>query len=294
MKNVNGSDSLIIALKKIGIHKVVLLNNLELDIFDDDIDVFRIEDARTAGYVATGMSVESQEGVFIGIKGDNDFKSLAPSITEAFYRNIPILVGVFNSNDFSFDYKNDFKDTFRIINFCKSLNNLEEVISKFEQCNCLLPGMIVFNYEDQHKQENKLSENTQITVDYDILKQYSKNDFVLISHNIRYLPEVKSDIYINDGAYGLDGAISILLGASLSKRYEKYSCVILEPELIHDINTLGNRHFPQNITIFVISKNTENKQTIKDFASSLNIDFYDFDEFVNQNDKSSIVWINEK
>jgi|GEM_PF-6314075 len=280
----NAKTTILKSLKSIGIKSVIKVSNLEIDYFDNEFNVYSIEDARTAGYIATGMSVEAEEPVFIAVGNDNDFRSLASAATEAFYRNIPVLVGVFKLNETSLNFEKDFRDTYKVIEHCTVESDIEEKIMNFRNHDLTLPGLVVFDLESEN------NNNDNIIIDQNILDEYDESDFVLISHNIQYTPNLISKIYINDGAGGLDGTISILLGASLSGKYNKYACVITESEMMHDLNSLGNRHFPTNITIFVKSEGKGSKQSVKDFANSLNIDFFDNKE-ESENGKSKIIWI---
>lgn len=286
MINHEITDSIIDILKQLGIKKIIN-NNKNVDFLDKDFDIYYVEDARTAGYIATGMSIEAKEPIFVVVDSDNSYRSLAPAITEAYYRNIPILVGVFKSSYFSLDFSLDFNDTFKTIEYYNNVENSKKIINAFIKKDSV-PGLIIFDFYHSHKSRQL------VNIYKEYLACFDENDFVLISNNINYVPDINSKIYINNGAYGLDGVLSITLGASFSKKFNKYCCLVLEQELLHDLNTLGNRHFPNNITIFVISKHDEHKKTIKDFSKSLDIELYDYPNFEHNYNRSSIVWIKEE
>jgi len=65
--------------------------------------------------------------------------------------------------------------------------------------------------------------------------------------------------YCNVGGFGIDGALSTTLGASLENPNKLYFCMCGDLAFFYDMNALGNRHFPANVRIMIINngKGTE-------------------------------------
>ncbi len=66
----------------------------------------------------------------------------------------------------------------------------------------------------------------------------------------------------NVGGFGIDGAVSTLLGASLANQDKLYFGVIGDLAFFYDMNALGNRHLGRNLRILLINngKGTEFRQ----------------------------------
>lgn len=65
----------------------------------------------------------------------------------------------------------------------------------------------------------------------------------------------------NTGGFGIDGALSTALGASLSNKQKLFFCVLGDLAFFYDMNSLGNRHVGNNLRILLINngKGTEFK-----------------------------------
>lgn len=63
----------------------------------------------------------------------------------------------------------------------------------------------------------------------------------------------------NVGGFGIDGALSTLLGASLAHKDVLHFCVIGDLAFFYDMNSLGNRHVTSNLRIMLVNngKGTE-------------------------------------
>lgn len=89
---------LIALLKKNEIKKIIIspgMTNISFVMCvqnDPFFETISVVDERSAAYVATGLSVESNEIVVINCTGATASRNYYPALTEAFYRNIPILV----------------------------------------------------------------------------------------------------------------------------------------------------------------------------------------------------------
>ncbi|HIF9351671.1 TPA: thiamine pyrophosphate-binding protein [Photobacterium damselae] len=66
----------------------------------------------------------------------------------------------------------------------------------------------------------------------------------------------------NVGGFGIDGALSTLVGSSLASHDKLHFCILGDLAFFYDMNALGNRHIGNNIRILIINngKGTEFKQ----------------------------------
>lgn len=61
------------------------------------------------------------------------------------------------------------------------------------------------------------------------------------------------EVYCNVGAFGIDGCLSSLVGASLCNKERLYFGIIGDLSLFYDLNVLGNRHIGVNLRIMMIN-----------------------------------------
>lgn len=61
------------------------------------------------------------------------------------------------------------------------------------------------------------------------------------------------DFACNQGGFGIDGAMSTLLGQSLVNPQRLYFCCLGDLAFFYDMNVLGNRHFGKNIRILLVN-----------------------------------------
>ncbi len=73
------------------------------------------------------------------------------------------------------------------------------------------------------------------------------------------------NVYSNTGGFGIDGCVSTLLGASLANRDKLYFGVVGDLAFFYDLNSLGNRHFGNNVRLLVI--NNGMGQEFKNFGN---------------------------
>lgn len=59
--------------------------------------------------------------------------------------------------------------------------------------------------------------------------------------------------YSNTGGFGIDGALSTTLGASLASPGKLFFCVLGDLAFFYDLNALGNRHFGGNVRILLVN-----------------------------------------
>ncbi|RED48941.1 thiamine pyrophosphate-binding protein [Seonamhaeicola aphaedonensis] len=88
-------------------------------------------------------------------------------------------------------------------------------------------------------------------IHFGILNSLRSWNFFEISNTINSISSV--------GGFGIDGNISTLLGASLSNKNKLFYGVVGDLAFFYDMNSLGNRHFGNNIRILLINngKGTE-------------------------------------
>lgn len=61
------------------------------------------------------------------------------------------------------------------------------------------------------------------------------------------------DVFSPVGGFGIDGVISLTLGASLAQPEKPCYCVVGDLAFFYDLNTLGNRHIGNNVRILLIN-----------------------------------------
>ncbi len=95
-------------LKKYNIRKVVVspgMTNVPISRsvqVDPFFEVYSVFDERSAAYFATGLAFESGEPVAISCTGATASRNYMPALTEAYYRNLPIIA--LTSQQYSNDY----------------------------------------------------------------------------------------------------------------------------------------------------------------------------------------------
>jgi len=97
-------------LKKYNIKKIVVspgMTNVPIAMSvqkDPFFEVYSVVDERSAAYFATGLSHESGEPVVISCTGATASRNYLPALTEAYYRNLPIIA--LTSQHHTSDYSN--------------------------------------------------------------------------------------------------------------------------------------------------------------------------------------------
>ncbi len=135
-------------------------------------------------------------------------------------------------------------------------------------------------------------------------------------------------VYSNVGGFGIDGCMSTAIGAALAGPEKQHFLVIGDLAFFYDMNSLGNRHLPNNLHILLINNylgveftiytnpsvniaprnrdyiaadghfSNKNKELVKAYAEALGLDYYraenkaDFmnirDAFVKNSSRASI------
>ena len=83
--------------------------------------------------------------------------------------------------------------------------------------------------------------------------------------------------YANTGGFGIDGAISATLGASLASPEKLHFLVLGDLAFFYDMNTLGSRHIGKNLRILLINnglgqefKNPDNRASVSGLGEKTN------------------------
>ena len=213
-----------------------------------------VVDARSAVYIATGISAQNQSMVVVCVDAGNASRSTFSGMTEAFYRKLPIALITVGKR---LDYTRELNDV--IVRHCTA-SNYDDML---EQLNGELPAhieLIVKNPEHKKVRCDAVQMILGSVLDEDT--------YLYISSGIK-----KSDVqYVGKVVYGgmpncYEGAMANILGASLARKRKKYIGLISEDEFIHDINTLGNININDLVCYVVVSqkKNT----AILDYAVAM-------------------------
>lgn len=247
----------------------------------NDFFIHTIEDVRSMTYVACGMCAAIKKPTVIVVDGDNESRSLFSGMTEAFYRDLPI-IAVIISNYNQLNYKKGMNDcaanfySIRDVDSKKMLDRCFEGIKK----NVLVSSKpILINYiSDKNGLNPKIEASSSKDKISNILSVFEtlidSDDYLFIADDIIYnntTLKLKHIYETNSETSSNDGIISTVFGAALSKIHKNYYCILSYKDFIHDINSLANRHFPNNIVIVILS-NCQHK-TISDYCNSLGINY---------------------
>lgn len=211
-------------------------------------------DARSAVYAATGICAQNKEMVAVCLDAGNASRSAFSGMTEAYYRNLPVILITIGSG---VDYSRELKD--------------------------VVYGHYVVNSEDQIEVllETKLPIHIELKVSdkkveaYDCKDIYAafgkaldKDDYLYIGQGIEEPKQPLGCKVVKGGMPDcFDGAMANVLGASLAKKHKRYIGLISEDEYIHDINTLGNIHVNDSLMFVVVAKKTN--KVNESYAKSL-------------------------
>lgn len=206
-------------------------------------------------YFDKGNSAQCGEIVAVCVDGSNASRSAFSGMTEAFYRQLPvILITLGNSLDYTMELKDVVlghylvKDAKEILNFA----------------NYKLPAHIELGEEiiiDTEVESLKLQEA--------LMEAVSEKDYLYFSPRFQTKEKDFMCKCISGGMSRCkDGTLSNVFGASLAQKRRRYIGVVTEEEFLHDMNTLGNIHANKNLFFIVISQKFE--KMIGDYARTLN------------------------
>lgn len=111
-----------------------------------DFSLFTTYDARTLGYVATGLAAEANKAVAVVVKDGASYRSMMPSLTEAYYRGLKILLIVLSNYNLEKDNNNEtgitdivsnFKDTVISSLYVPSLTSFDPSFYRIKYCEII-------------------------------------------------------------------------------------------------------------------------------------------------------------
>lgn len=216
-------------------------------------------DARSAVYVATGISAQNREVVVVCLDSGNTSRSAFSGLTEAYYRNLPVVLITFGSK---LDYSKELRDVV-----------YGHYIVRFQdQINELLETKLPIHIEWQTA-STKTSVYRSKKI-YDSLKKIlDKEVYLYIGQGIDIPEQTFSCRVVRGGMINcLDGAVANVLGASLAKKHKRYIGLISEEEYVHDLNTLGNIHINDMLMFIVVVQKTS--AMLEGYAKSLGFKVY--------------------
>lgn len=218
------------------------------------ISCISVVDARSAVYVATGISAQNQNKIAVCVDAGNASRSAFSGMTEAFYRQLPVALITVGKK---LDYTRELNDV--VLGHYTALN-YNDVLELFNVKFPMHIELLVENPEQQKKECDALQSLLSSVLD--------ENTYLYISPGIK-----KNEIqYMGKVVYGgmpncYEGAMANVLGASLARKRKKYVGLISEDEFLHDINTLGNNNINDLICYIVVSQ--KKNKMILDYASAM-------------------------
>lgn len=213
-----------------------------------------VVDARSAVYVATGISAQNQNKVAVCMNAGNASRSAFSGMTEAFYRKLPVALITIGRK---LDYARELNDV--VVGHYTALN-YDDALERF---NGEFPMHIELLMENPKHEKNECN-----SLQFILSSVLNEDTYLYISPAIK-----KSEVsYMGKVVYGgmpdcYEGAMANVLGASLARKRKKYIGLISEDEFIHDINTLGNININDLICYIVISQ--EKNKMIIDYAKAM-------------------------
>ncbi len=215
-------------------------------------------DARSAVYMATGISAQNNECVMVVMDSGNISRSAFAGMTEAFYRKLPVVLVTLGKR---LDYSVELKDVVVRHYIESEFSKIWDYIDGVNPIHIELEGVNIDITSICCKElQMKLAE---------IL---DKDNYLYISSSIK-----KENVFFNckvvhGGMYNCsDGAVANVLGASLAKNHKKYLGLITEDEFIHDISSVGNINVNDLLGYIVIGK--KYNKIINDYSCDMGFDF---------------------
>lgn len=269
------------------IKHIVYTSDLDLKklVGDYQENAISVLDPRSAVYVATGIAAQNKEPVFVFVNSGNASRSAFSGMTEAFYRNLPIILITVGKD---LDYSEKLKD----------VANSHLVISSIDELASLVDRKMPIHVEldvEIHTVQKKMFFALRWLSD-----AVTADDYIYfgqkISINIKDFPcKIVSGGMPNCN----EGALANVLGASLAKKRRRYIGLVTETEFFHDMNTLGNINI-NNYLVYIIFTN-KSSDLIFNYADSLgfNVNMFEMDSIKTEdiknildNKKKSLILIN--
>ena len=237
------------------IKHIVYTSDLDLHSYFPDFKGESISalDPRSAVYIGTGIAAQNKETVVVLLKSSNASRSAFSGMTEAYYRNLPIiLVTVGRELDYSMEL-NDVVNSHYIVSSLKEIGVISDLV---------LPTHIELEVPEK-------ANNIKTSSLFMCLKcSISVDDYLYTSHNLSFeVDEFSCKVVVGGTDNCLEGALSNVLGASLAKKRRRYIGVVTEDEFLHDMNALGKINVNDSLVYFVLCGH--NNEMICDYAKSL-------------------------
>lgn len=212
-------------------------------------------DARSAVYVATGICAQNNEPVIVCVNSSNESRSVFSGMTEAFYRQLPIILVTFGQD---LDYSRELGDVVVEHFVVSTPDEIENIINnKYPMhIEVIDSSLDIDNIECDKVQK--------------ILSSVLKSDhYLYISQGIRLEEKYNYGGKVVQGGMPncYEGAMANVLGASLANLKDRYIGLISEKEFIHDMNTLGNINANDKVVFIVVADRINN--TIIDYSYAL-------------------------
>lgn len=220
------------------------------------LNCYSFLDARSAIYGATGIAAQNKQTVVVCVSGNNASRSAYSGMTEAFYRNLPIILITLGGE---LNYSEELGDVINGHYRAQSERDLETLLND----GVSLPAHIEFVATEIDTEKKKCPGIQNVL--FDVL---TTEDYLYFSSNI-----IASDVNFNckvvqgGMANCYDGALANVLGASLAKKHKRYVGVVTEEEFLHDMNTLGNININDSLLYIIICDS--NNSLITNYAESL-------------------------
>lgn len=240
------------------------MNQIKHIVYTSDLDLhsylpgFRGEsisalDPRSAVYIGTGIAAQNKEIVVVLLKSSNASRSAYSGMTEAYYRNLPIILITVG----------------RELNYSIELNdvvNSHYVVSSLEEIDNIAGLELPAHIELEIRCDS--NDTTTSSVFEHLKRAVSADDYLYASHNLSLDADgFKCKVVVGGTDNCLEGALSNVLGASLAKKRRRYIGVVTEDEFLHDMNALGNINVNDSLVYFVLC--SHNNEMICDYAKSL-------------------------
>ena len=141
------------------------------------------------------------------------------------------------------------KDFFEIYSEKKQDNNLciydhyNEWIAECSKVASKIPELPFSNFWIAKTLSDKLPDD--IVMHFAILNTLRSWNFFYI--NTKYIG------YCNTGGFGIDGAVSTIIGGALADPNHIHFGFVGDLAMFYDLNSLGNRHLPSNVRILVVN-----------------------------------------
>lgn len=211
-------------------------------------------DARSAVYVATGISAQNRSKVAVCINASNESRSAFSGMTEAFYRKLSIaLITIGNE-----------------LNYTKELNDVvvgHYMAYDYDDVLECLDGEFPMHIElivKKHEHKKMECDDLQIILG----SLLDEETYLYISPGIKSIDvQYKGKIVYGGMPDCYDGAMANVLGASLAKKRKKYIGLVSVDEFIHDINTLGNININDQICYIIVTQ--KKSKVIFDYATAM-------------------------